>query len=199
MSIIKTIHGNGLALKEFKKSRFIGNVFPVADETEAKSFVEDIRQRYPDANHNVFAYRITGDGNLIMKYDDDGEPSGSSGKPVFRVLELKGLDNVVVIISRYFGGIKLGFGGLSRAYKQTAIEAIDDAGIVEQSSTKEMKVVVDYGNMQFVKHMLENCATILDEHYSDVVEIVVAVAEDKIDELEKLINEKIPDTQIIRL
>jgi uncharacterized YigZ family protein len=199
MSLIKTIHGNGLAIKESKRSRFIGNAFPVADETEAKRFVEDIRQKYPDANHNVFAYRITGDGNLIMKYDDDGEPSGSSGKPVFRVLEPKGLDNVVVIISRYFGGIKLGFGGLSRAYKQTAIEAIDDAGIVEQSHTKEMKIVVDYGNMQFVKHMLENCATILDEHYSDVVEIVVAVAEDKIDELEKLINEKIPDTQIIRL
>jgi uncharacterized YigZ family protein len=161
--------------------------------------VEDIRQRYPDANHNVFAYHITGDGNLIMKYDDDGEPSGSSGKPVFKVLELKGLDNVVVIISRYFGGIKLGFGGLSRAYKQTAIEAIDNAGVVEQGPTKEMKFVVNYRNVQFVKHMLENTATILDEHYSDVVEIVVSVAEDKIDELEKLVNEKFPDTQITRL
>ena len=188
MSIIKTIHGNGLAIKEFKKSRFIGNAYPVADETEAKRFVEDIRQRYPDANHNVFAYRITGDGNLIMKYDDDGEPSGSSGKPVFKVLELKGLDNVVVIITRYFGGIKLGFGGLSRAYKQTAIEAIDDAGIVEQRPTKEMKIVVDYRNMQFVKHIIENTATILDEHYSDIVEIVVAIAEDKTDELEKVIS-----------
>ncbi|KXS46595.1 MULTISPECIES: IMPACT family protein [Methanohalophilus] len=123
-----------------------------------------------------------------MKYDDDGEPSVNFGKPVFKVLELKGLDNVVVIISRYFGGIKLGFGGLSRAYKQTAIEAIDDAGVVEQRPTKEMKIIVDYGNIQFVKHMLENCATILDEHYSDIVEIVVAVAEDKIGELEKLIN-----------
>jgi len=199
MSLIKTIHGNGLAIKEFKKSRFIGNAFPVANETEAKRFVEDIRQRYPDANHNVFAYRITGDGNLVMKYDDDGEPTGSSGKPVFKVLEMKELNNVVVIITRYFGGIKLGFGGLSRAYKKTAIEAIDDAGIVEQRPTKEMKIIVDYGNIQFVKHLLENCATILDEHYSDIVEIVVAVAEDKIDELEKLINEKFPDTQITRL
>lgn len=199
MSLIKTIHGNGLAIKEFKKSRFIGNAFPVANETEAKRFVEDIRQRYPDAKHNVFAYRITGDGNLVMKYDDDGEPPGSSGKPVFKVLEMKELDNVVVIITRYFGGIKLGFGGLSRAYKKTAIEAIDDAGIVEQRPTKEMKIIVDYGNIQFVKHLLENCATILDEHYSDIVEIVVAVAEDKIDELEKLINEKIPNTKITRL
>ncbi|ATU08996.1 IMPACT family protein [Methanohalophilus portucalensis] len=199
MSLIKTIHGNGLAIKEFKKSRFIGNAFPVANETEAKRFVEDIRQRYPDANHNVFAYRITGDGNLVMKYDDDGEPTGSSGKPVFKVLEMKELNNVVVIITRYFGGIKLGFGGLSRAYKKTAIEAIDDAGIVEQRPTKEMKIIVDYGNIQFVKHLLENCATILDEHYSDIVEIVVAVAEDKIDELEKLINEKIPNTKITRL
>ncbi|APH39737.1 IMPACT family protein [Methanohalophilus halophilus] len=198
MSLIKTIHSNGSAIKEFKKSRFIGNAFPVTDEIEAKTFVEEIQQRYPDANHNVFAYRLTGDGNLIMKYDDDGEPSGSSGKPVFKVLELKGLDNVVVIVTRYFGGIKLGFGGLSRAYKQTAIEAIDDGGIVEKRPTQEMKIVVDYGNMQFVKHMLGNCAIILDEHYSDVVEIVVAVAEDKIDELEKLINEKIPDTQITR-
>ncbi|HOA70087.1 MAG TPA: YigZ family protein [Methanosarcina thermophila] len=96
----------------------MGYARPVESEHEAKAFIKKIKELHRDANHNVSAYFIKEKSSFALKYDDDGEPAGSSGKPVFKILESKEIWNAVVVVTRYFGGIKLGFGGLSRAYRK---------------------------------------------------------------------------------
>ncbi|WP_440953327.1 IMPACT family protein [Methanococcoides sp. FTZ1] len=171
----RTVRSDGVAEKEFKNSVFIGHVAPIRNEADAKSFVNSIKERYSDANHNVSAYLIKNGNILVAKYDDDGEPAGSSGKPVFKVLELKELTNVAVVVTRYFGGIKLGFGGLSRAYREAAVAAIEEGGIIEVHETVELKLKVSYSDMQPVKKLVEEFGSVLDEKYTDVVEMIVEV------------------------
>jgi len=123
-----------------------------------------------DANHNVSAYFIKEGGSFALRYDDDGEPAGSSGKPVFKVIESKGLYNTAVVVTRYFGGIKLGFGGLSRAYRETAISAIEEAGTVEIFEEVRFRIRFGYPEIQKIKNLIEEHGKIEDEKYSDTVE-----------------------------
>ncbi|MGM0770733.1 MAG: IMPACT family protein [Halobacteriota archaeon] len=171
----RTVRSDGVAEKEFKNSVFIGHAAPIRNEEDAKAFVNCLMERYGDANHNVSAYLIRNGSTLVAKYDDDGEPAGSSGKPVFKVLELKELTNVAVVVTRYFGGIKLGFGGLSRAYREAAVAAIEDAGVIEVHETLALKVEGSYSDMQSVKKLVGNFGSLLDESYTDIVEISVEV------------------------
>ena len=171
----RTVRSDGVAEKEFKNSVFIGHATPIRNEEDAKTFVNSVKGRYSDANHNVSAYLIKNGSTLVAKYDDDGEPAGSSGKPVFKVLELKELTNVAVVVTRYFGGIKLGFGGLSRAYREAAVAAIEEAGIIEVHETVTLELKVSYSDMQPVKKLVEECGSVLDEKYSDIVELSVEV------------------------
>jgi uncharacterized YigZ family protein len=173
--LYRTIRSDGVAEKEFKNSVFIGHATPIRNEEDAKAFVLAVKDRYSDANHNVSAYLIKNGSTLVAKYDDDGEPAGSSGKPVFKVLELKELSNVAVVVTRYFGGIKLGFGGLSRAYREAAVAAIEEAGIIEVHETVALDLKVSYSDMQPVKKLVEECGNVLDEIYTDIVELSVEV------------------------
>src|SRR6056297_3620104 len=110
-----TLNTLGTSEEEIRNSVFIGYASPVKDEKEARDFIQMVKSRHADADHNVYAYVIKSDKNLAIKYDDDGEPAGSSGKPISTGLEMKELNNVAVVVTRYFGGIKLGFGGLAKA------------------------------------------------------------------------------------
>ena len=119
--------GYGRAEFVEKRSRFIGQVWPVATEEEAQAILAETQKQYRDANHNVYAYIIRDTG--VMRYSDDGEPQGTAGQPVLHVLEREGLTNILCVVTRYFGGTLLGAGGLIRAYAQGAKAALDEAGI----------------------------------------------------------------------
>lgn len=126
-----------------KKSRFIGYAKPANTEEEAVAFIEEIKKKHWDATHNCSAYRI-GERDQFQKALDDGEPSGTAGKPILEVIRNRGLKNVVVVVTRYFGGIMLGAGGLVRAYTDGAVVGIDAAGPIVKVLHQEVVVDVDY-------------------------------------------------------
>ncbi len=179
MTTYKTLKGTGKAAIEAKGSKFIAYANPVETEEKANEFIARIRQLHPNANHNVPAYRFTSRGKLALYFSDDGEPSGSSGKPIFKVLEMKDLTDLVIVVTRYFGGTKLGFGGLARAYRQAAIEAIEDAGIVEKCETIEFSVISSYSDLQTIRILVSDWGVILNEEYSDKVQLSILVPKEK--------------------
>lgn len=189
MSSHRTLKETGHSQQDFKNSTFIAYAVPVKDEFEAKDFINLIKNKHSDANHNVSAYLINSDNVLAMKYDDDGEPAGSSGKPVFKVLEMKELSNVAVVVSRYFGGVKLGFGGLARAYRETASKAIDSAGIIEVHETTSIHIESDYSDIDTIIKLIPEYGTIKETDYSDLVQFTLEVYSEFKDEfIEKVIN-----------
>ncbi|EXX89867.1 YigZ family protein [Paenibacillus darwinianus] len=126
-----------------RKSRFIGYAKPVADEAEAVAYVEEIKKKHWNATHNCSAY-VVGERDQIQKQSDDGEPSGTAGKPILEVIKAQGLKNTVVVVTRYFGGIMLGAGGLIRAYTDGAVAGIDAAVPIVNVLHREVLVDVDY-------------------------------------------------------
>lgn len=189
MTTHKTLKAPGEAKKEFKNSVFIGHAHPVKNEDEAKDFIKQVKERHSDANHNVSAYLIKSGNNLAMKYNDDGEPAGSSGKPIFKVLELKEIHNAVVVVTRYFGGTKLGFGGLARAYRETAVAAIENAGVIEVHETVNITIHFEYPQTQQIKNLIQDFGSIISEEYSDEVQFTLEIIKEKENEfIEKLGN-----------
>ncbi|MFF2091161.1 YigZ family protein [Paenibacillus sp. NPDC058174] len=138
-----TIRGDGTAEVVIKKSRFIGHAKPVETEEEAVAFIEEIKRLHRQATHNCSAY-LVGERDQYQKASDDGEPSGTAGKPILEVIKNKGLKNVAVVVTRYFGGIMLGAGGLVRAYTDGAVAGIEAAGEIVRVLHREVFVDVDY-------------------------------------------------------
>ena len=171
----KTLKNSRKAQEKFKNSLFIAHAGPVANEIEAKAFLKEIKGLYKDADHNVSAYIVKTEDFLIFKYDDDGEPAGSSGKPVFKLLESKELINAAVVVSRYFGGTKLGFGGLSKAYRETALLALEEAGIIEVIEQSRFRVLVGYQESQAVRSLIEQYGRVDEEKYTENVEFIFSV------------------------
>ena len=133
-----------------KKSKFISNVKPVDNEEDAIAYLNEIRSKYPDATHNVYAYVI--DENNIFRYSDDGEPSGTAGMPVLDTVRKAGIVDVVVVITRYFGGTLLGTGGLVRAYGASAKKGLTESRVVTRRLCDVVSVRVDYtlvGKLQY--------------------------------------------------
>jgi putative IMPACT (imprinted ancient) family translation regulator len=128
--------------------------------------------------------------SFALKYDDDGEPAGSSGKPVFKILELREILNAVVVVTRYFGGIKLGFGGLSRAYRDTALAAIEESGIVEVFEQVRFRIRLGYAESQKIRNLIEKYGVIREETYTDTVEFVVLVREELGNEFVKKLKDE---------
>ncbi|NLN44503.1 MAG: YigZ family protein [Methanosarcina sp.] len=178
MKSYKTVKCCGKAQKEFKKSLFIGYVKPVENEDEAKAFIKRIKELHRDATHNVSAYLVKEKSSFALKYDDDGEPAGSSGRPIFKILESKEILNIVIVVTRYFGGIKLGFGGLSRAYRDTALSAIEKAGVVEVFEQVRLRISLEYTESQKVRNLIEKYGVIQEEIYLDTVEFILLVKEE---------------------
>ncbi|WP_102026675.1 YigZ family protein [Salirhabdus sp. Marseille-P4669] len=138
-----TIKQSGSHEIVIQKSRFIGHVKRTETEEEAQQFIQQIKKEHYNATHNCSAYMI-GERNQIQKANDDGEPSGTAGVPILEVLKKKDLKDTTVVVTRYFGGIKLGAGGLIRAYSKSTSEAIDHIGVVERLLMKHLKVTIDY-------------------------------------------------------
>jgi len=156
------------------KSRFIGYASPAQKEEEALEFIEKIKKMNFNATHNVYAY-IIGNNN-IQRFTDDGEPSGTAGKPVLEVVKREGLINVVVVVTRYFGGIKLGAGGLIRAYSRSAKEAVEAAGISEKVPFYRYKLTIDYPFLGKIQNEINKIKQVIGNiDYMDRVRIEVFV------------------------
>lgn len=151
MDKIKTVGKAASAEIVEKKSVFIGYAAPVSSESEARDFVASIKKKHADARHNVSAYVLSGG---IMHSSDDGEPSGTAGVPVLEVIKKSGVANTAVVVTRYFGGILLGAGGLARAYSAAAKAAIDAAGVVTYEKFDECRIVCAYGDYSDVLYRL---------------------------------------------
>ncbi len=150
----------GEALYVDKKSKFITHVKPVDNEEDALAFLQEMRSRYSDATHNVYAYII--DENNIFRYSDDGEPSGTSGMPVLDTMRKEGLVDVITVVTRYFGGTLLGTGGLVHAYGTSARLGLEDAGIVTRCLCRLVSVKVDYTLVGKIQYFIASGGYILD-------------------------------------
>ncbi|THE65238.1 YigZ family protein [Salinadaptatus halalkaliphilus] len=140
-------------------SEFVGRARPVESVAAAETFVETVAEAYADATHNVPAYRVRADadGELLREYSsDDGEPSGSAGKPALNVLAQREIENCAVVVTRYYGGTNLGVGGLVRAYARAVKDAVDAAGIVEERPHERVVVTVDYDDSGTVRSIIES-------------------------------------------
>ena len=148
-----TVKHQGQEELTIQKSRFIGYVRRVETEEEAQNFIQEIKKKHHDANHNCSCYMI-GEHNQIQKANDDGEPSGTAGVPMLEILLKRELKNVVAVVTRYFGGIKLGAGGLIRAYGGAVNEGVKALGVVERQVQLLIDVTVDYSSSGGVEHAL---------------------------------------------
>ena len=187
----KTLRDSGSASLVVKKSIFIGYASPANTEGEAREFIARIKTHHGDATHNVSAYVINNGRNFAVRYDDDGEPKGSAGKPILRVIQNRGLSNVVVVVTRYFGGIKLGYGGLIKAYSDAASRAIENAGIIEVYETERFEVIFPYNLFQAVKRTVEEAGgRVVGEEYGQLVKFTVETRKGEAEKLMELLRER---------
>ena len=174
---------------EEKRSLFIGHAIHVKDEEEAAAFVKSIKKQYADATHNVWAYHLK--GGIIARYSDDGEPQGTAGMPVLEAIRKSGVDDTCVVVTRYFGGILLGAGGLVRAYSHSAVLAINEAEIVVYEPYNEYSLSCGYSEYQKYSNFLNNDDTVIIDstYFGAEVTVKFAVKRDCADVLLNRINE----------
>lgn len=139
-----------------KKSKFISNIYKIESQEEAENIIKQTRKKFYDARHNCFAYRIIEKSQIIERSSDDGEPSGTAGAPMLAILQKNNLCNILVIVTRYFGGILLGTGGLVRAYSDATLKCIDKAKKVIKCEGTEMQVKLEYNNLEIFKYYCKN-------------------------------------------
>lgn len=174
-TIYRTVHRYGKDEIIINKSRFIGHSMPIESEDDALKFIQDIKSKYKDATHNVYAY-VLGKESNIQRFSDDGEPSGTAGVPVLEVIKKENLRNVLVIVTRYFGGIKLGAGGLIRAYTKGAKIGLEAGIIVDRILHKKVKVRINYSMYGIIENYLNNEGYIVENiTYDDSVNIYVYI------------------------
>ncbi|HOA35515.1 MAG TPA: YigZ family protein [Bacillota bacterium] len=157
-------------------SRFIATAAPVSGEEAAEQFVERIRAEFPDATHHAYAYRIGAGGSLVERASDDREPAGTAGLPMLQLLQGEGLSDLVVVATRYFGGIKLGIGGLTRAYRHCARACLEAAALVERERLCYCRMIVSYGEIGALLRQLEAMgAEIIATDYAAEVSVIAAL------------------------
>jgi uncharacterized YigZ family protein len=164
-----------------KGSRFIGSVAPVRSKEEALGYIDDIRKEFYDATHNCFAYRLGAQG-LNFRTADDGEPSGSAGKPILFILQKFDISDVVAVVTRYYGGTKLGVGGLARAYSDATEAALQLCTKFDVVQTKALRVFCVYEDINIIKRLLAQYAMRYEESYGDVAEFVAHIPLSKAEE-----------------
>jgi uncharacterized YigZ family protein len=170
-----------------EKSRFIAHIARAETEEQAQEFIQSIKKKYWNATHNCSAYLI-GENDQIQKANDDGEPSGTAGVPILEVLKKKKLKDTVVVVTRYFGGIKLGTGGLIRAYGKATSEGLNAVGVVERILVRVMQVTVDYTLLGKVENELRSSLyTLKEKHYLDKVTMEIFVEIEQIENFVKWI------------
>ena len=192
---MKTVEKETVIEFEEKKSKFIGYIKPVSTVEEAEKFIASIREMHPNATHNVPLYRVVEEGQEYFKYNDDGEPTNTAGKPMAEILNILDVYNVAIVATRYFGGIKLGAGGLIRNYAKTAKIAVNEAGIVEYKEKSLFIIDYDYeytGEVESFLNMYkkEFEIEIVEKNYSSRVTMKIKAdseIEEKLNEMNKLI------------
>ncbi len=185
----RVVYQAGSGEYEEKKSRFIANVVPVSSEEDAMAFIDSIRKKYYDARHNCTAF-IIGRNRELTRCSDDGEPSGTAGKPILEVLLSEGVTNVAVVVTRYFGGTLLGTGGLVRAYTQATKQGLADAGIATMRYGKELIIGIDYTDVGKVQYILGNRQIeIVQSRYTENVEFDIRIPAEAVGALTKELTE----------
>lgn len=179
----KTIRCDGQAESEIKKSRFITSLKRVYSEEEAKTFIAGLKKEHWKANHNCSAY-VIGDNSQIQRSSDDGEPSGTAGVPMLEVLKKNDLINVCVVVTRYFGGTKLGAGGLIRAYSHAVSQGLREVGLVIGKLQQEISLTIDYSLLGKLQNFLENDWFTKDTVFAEKVTVLCLVDEDQTDSFE---------------
>ena len=172
-----------------KKSKFIANAFQVKNKEEAENRINEISKEYFDAKHNCYAYIINDGKNIIEKMSDNGEPSGTAGMPILNVIKKRNLQNVLVIVTRYFGGILLGTGGLTRAYSGVTTQCIDKANIIKMDFGIQYQICTTYNDFKNMKYELEkNQIQIENIEYGEKIRIIFNVPNNKENDLKNIIE-----------
>lgn len=173
-----------------KGSRFIACAAPVTDETQAEAYIAAVRKKHYDATHHCTAWRLGRGDKAAFRYSDDGEPSGTAGRPILDALEAAHITNTICVVTRYYGGTKLGTGGLARAYSGAAGAALEAAEIVRHLITGHLQVAFDYDQTGIVMNRISaHQASIKDTRYSDHTELIVEIRLSELDILrEDIIN-----------
>lgn len=162
---------------EEKRSRFIGRIFPISDEIQAAEIIADIKKKHHDARHNCSAFILK---NGFEKYSDDGEPQGTAGKPILEVIRKNGLSDVLIVVTRYFGGILLGAGGLTRAYSHSAAESVNAAEIKEMQPHCLCEVKCPYADYSSIKRVIDACGgRELQSEYGEEITVKLIIASEK--------------------
>jgi len=188
LKTFKSVKGRAQAEIIIKKSRFIAHVFPADSEEEAKNYLMEVKEEYKDATHNVYAWQV-GVAKILQRCGDDGEPSGTAGRPILEVIKQRGLTNVLIVVTRYFGGIKLGAGGLIRAYSQAARAGLDKAEIAEKTLHDIYWVSADYSLWGQLSREIEKWGKIEEVTYTQRVEAKIFVLSSFSGDFEKNIVE----------
>ena len=178
----KTIKENVSAELVEKKSKFIANLFYIESREEAEDIIKMQKKKYYDARHNCYAFRVLGEDGIIEKSSDDGEPSGTAGAPMLNILSKMEITNVLVIVTRYFGGILLGTGGLVKAYSNSTKLALEKAEISMLEEGFVYKLELNYSDLENFKYFMKNNEIkILKEEYFENVKLSIFVPKNKID------------------
>ena len=189
LEIYKTVLEGGVGEITEKKSRFIATVRPVKSEEEALAFLEETKKKYWDARHNCFVYSV-GLNREYTRCSDDGEPSGTAGRPMLDVILGEDIYNVAVVVTRYFGGVLLGTGGLVRAYSKAVQEGLEASRIIEKRHGIALKVTTDYtgiGKIQYIAG--ERNIPILNSEYTDKVVLELLIPSENVEGVQKAITE----------
>lgn len=169
-----------------KKSRFIANLIYINSEEEAINKIKEIKKKHHDARHNCFAYRVLSEGSIIQRSSDDGEPSGTAGAPMLNILEKNNIVNALLVVTRYFGGILLGTGGLVKAYSEASLKALETNELEEKEMGYEVLFNVSYSEAKRVEYFIKNNNILVTrKDYVEKVMIVTEVSQEKYEYIEK--------------
>lgn len=186
-----TVSAPAEGLYKEKGSKFLSFVFPVADEVDVKRCLERLRKEYFDARHHCYAW-VLGASRSLYRVSDDGEPNHSAGDPILGQIKSRNLTNVLVVVVRYFGGVKLGVGGLVAAYRTAAKDALDKSQIIQKELTKELKLRYDYENTAEVMRLVKEFdMDVLSQQYHETCELIVSIKvrfEEKMKQKVELLN-----------
>ena len=164
-----------------KKSKFIGTLFYVQKEEDAQEIIKQTKKQYHDARHNCFAYRIMTENGVVERFSDDGEPSGTAGGPMLNILSKNNLCNVLIIVTRYFGGILLGTGGLVRAYSEATTKVINTASIANETIGMELEVEIEYTQLELLKYYCKkNNINIVNIIYENNIKCYLEVTDEEL-------------------
>lgn len=200
--MFKTISNNSTAEIIEKKSKFIANIFYIESVEEAENKIKEIKKKYFDAKHNCYAYSIFSENGIINRFSDDGEPSGTAGAPMLNIINSKELTNILVIVTRYFGGILLGTGGLVRAYTSSVQEALRKIVEINKEQGLEVKIVATYQDLEKIKYYLkQKDINIVNIDYLENVEIYIDISKQEYNNILNSTNDlnfKINNLNIIK-